>query len=146
MKTVVVPYYNFNFTFSAGGVYDFIAISVNASTPYPMADCRFLCGFSGVSNYNLHFKYSTENNFTNPLVEKPLGNGTTEAHVIFPLRDPMPPAMDFYHQVLAFDEDQHVLILGNFTTGNYSDGKHSYTQKLKYTICTMSYYISIESL
>lgn len=110
-----------------------------------MADCRFLCGFSGVSNYNLHFKYSTKDNFTNPLVEKPLGNGTTEAHVIFPLTDPMPPETDFFYQVLAFDEDQQVLILGNFTTGNYSDGKHSYTQKLKYTIC-MSYYISIGSL
>lgn len=68
--------------------------------------------------------YNMEDNFTLPSVEEPADNGTTEAHVVFPLRDPMPPETYFYYQVLAFDEDQHVLVLGNFTTGNYSDGEY----------------------
>ena len=89
-----------------------------------MADCQFLCGFSGVTNYSLHFMYNTEDNFTHPYVEEPLGNGTNEAHVRFPLRDPLPPETYFYYQVLAFDEDQRVRVLGNFTTGNYSDGEY----------------------
>ena len=112
-----------NLTFSAGGINDFVAISVNASTPYPMADFQFLCGFSGDTNYNLRFMYNMEDNFTLPLTEETSANGTTETHLAFPLRDPIPPETYFYYRILAFDEDQHVLVLGNFTTGNYSDGE-----------------------
>jgi len=68
--------------------------------------------------------FNMEDNFTHPYVEEPLGNGTNEAHVKFPLRDPLPPETYFYYQVLAFDEDQRVRVLGNFTTGNYSDGEY----------------------
>lgn len=101
-------------------------ITVNASTPFPEASCKFLCGFDDATTVQCHMSYSTDASMVGQpgsLTDAPIANGSLGETLSFLLTEPLPPNTMYYYQVVAFSPDQKVMVNGNFSTGNYSEGK-----------------------
>lgn len=103
-------------------------ITVNASTSFPEASFQFLCGLGEASTAKFSISYSTdaaEISQSSSYTDMPVTNGRMGEIVSFPLTEPLPPNTLYYYQVHASTADQKVTVNGNFSTGNYSEGKNN---------------------